>query len=209
MTPYESALSFHLDPTRACPAVAPPVEDARPPCCSACGALAVNGDRVTLEGHGVRLRPVIVVRAFETGLQLVRDQCWTRRFRCSLCGHCEQVAPRGVLTGHLYSVPAMLWVLVHLRCLGLPIHQPARQDAAAPVDATEPPTRRPRSPERWARLLGRFWFFAGGSRTESWSDLAFRTLLELARRAGSWDFVPMCTAASLAHHKGSRRVAFA
>lgn len=209
MTPHEITLSLCLDPARACPMVAPPVEYARPPCCSSCGALSVDGDRVILEGHGVRLRPVVVVRALETGLGLVRDRSWTRRFRCRLCGRSEQVAPRGVLTGLLYSVRAILWVLMHLRCIGLAVPQPALQDTAAAGDPTQSPPRRHRSPERWVRLLGRFWPYAQGSDAGPWSARAFRTLLELARRAGSWDFVPMCTAAILAHHERSRGVVFA
>lgn len=84
----------------------PTVEQARPACCSCCGAASrPAGAALVLVGHGLRERqargPSSPQGQPET--QLVR----VRRYRCRLCGGLTTVLPRGLTARRHYSASAI------------------------------------------------------------------------------------------------------
>ena len=93
----------------------PGVGEVRPRVCAGCGASAISGGRIRLQGHGRVSRWVRgVVREGEPpeDVDLV-----LRRYRCRSCGAVMRVGPPGVLAHRRYSAPTILFAL-GLWCIG-------------------------------------------------------------------------------------------
>ena len=87
----------------------PDVDDVRPKRCRRCRHPARRGGRICLQGHGVRIRRVLVPAALGSGPPELRvTECWGRRYRCVLCGAVQPVLPRGVRPRYLCSIPAIV-----------------------------------------------------------------------------------------------------
>lgn len=138
----------------------PEVATVRPRRCPHCEAPALQGGRIVLQGHGQRVRGVVVLRCDDEGARFELSQCWARRFLCRACRRSCVVLPEGVLQGHLYSLAALVaawWALSATMTAGEP-----RAAVCAPVGADREegavgPARRWRSPYRWSRLISHLW----------------------------------------------------
>lgn len=116
-----------------------------------------------MQGHGVRLRQVVVPPLVEAGQPRVCE-CWERRYRCVACRVVLVVLPRGVMPRYLYSAAAI--VTAFFLVAEPPIGE-GLTDAAAyrrqgmycrlSSDAEADPQYRWRSPGRWARLAEEWW----------------------------------------------------
>jgi len=74
--------------------------------------------RVTLHGHGLRLR--LLYGLLAAGQAPGTHEVWLRRYRCVRCGAITTVGPRGLLRGHLYGVGTILVALWLWAMLGWP-----------------------------------------------------------------------------------------
>ena len=93
----------------------PGVGEVRPPTCPGCGASAISGGRICLQGHGTVMRWVRgVVREGEPPRDM---DIVLRRYRCRSCGAVIRVGPPGVLAHRRYSAPTILFALA-LWCIG-------------------------------------------------------------------------------------------
>ena len=139
----------------------PEVDDVRPARCSTCGKPARESGRIHLQGHGKRIRSVVVLAALFGDEMQIRG-CWVRRYRCCRCGAVLTVLPMGVLARYLYSVAAIVVALL------LKAEAPVGQGLGdAEVYRRQGMYRRPpwwpggryrwRSLERWARLCAQWW----------------------------------------------------
>ena len=101
----ERIVHFSLD-VNAWHARTPSVSQARPACCPACEAAGqVPGERVTLVGHGVRLRQVRGPATPEGAAKVVTVV--TRRYRCRACGAVIAVVPQGIAARRHFSAGAI------------------------------------------------------------------------------------------------------
>jgi hypothetical protein len=132
------------------------IEAARPPVCRKCRACAGVGDRVALQGHGIRWRTVVHVTSSGAVLAVVG----VRRFKCSRCSWTTTVPPVPIVPGHSYTVAAILtaWLLGLPRPLG-DGRDEASVCALQGVDRRtgQRRQRRWRSPSRWMRAIDRWW----------------------------------------------------
>ena len=160
MEPTNSSASW-LDSWH--PDARPEVDDVRPACCAACGQPARGDGRIRLQGHGCRIRQVVVMPAFLVSAARL-GECGERRYRCIACRAIAVVLPRGVLPRYLYSVAA---IVVAFCLVAPPPVGAGLSDGAAYVrqgmyarrcsDAEADPEYRWRSLGRWAALAEQWW----------------------------------------------------
>lgn len=81
----------------------PPIDAVRPAFCPHCRAVAGLPGARKLWGHGVRWHDVVVPGDKPTSVQV-----WARRFLCRRCGQTCSVSAPGVLSGHVYTLAAVL-----------------------------------------------------------------------------------------------------
>ena len=134
----------------------PSAAAARPaacPCCEVAGAPV--GERVTLQGHGLRCRP-------QTGLDAADgepfdDEVMVRRYRCVLCRAVVVVLPAGLLPRLRYR-PAAIVLALALWALGPGLASAAvrRRVSSERRDSHEAERGWP-SLRRWARQAWDWW----------------------------------------------------
>lgn len=216
MTLKRISRTLSLDPASPAPRSAPPVDDVRPCHCPHCGATAKKADRIVLEGHGVRQRPVVVARLEEGQPALRRETCWARRYLCNACGRSSLVLPQGVIHGQLFSIPALVIIWLQLGILSAPVaagsvHEVvgeaggevgevcAPKGVDLPQQRPQPPSRpRWRSRYRWSRaLVQRLPGLALCG--PGWRHQVRSLLVDLAIRAGSWEPLALARQAISAH----------
>lgn len=139
----------------------PKAEDARPPACRRCGALAKVGDRIVLHGHGHPCREVVVA-PWLGGPRAEPVECWTRRYLCTECGGTMTVTPQGILARYLYSVSAIVSALFMVEAgpIGDGQSHPVayeRQGMHSAPWSLEPERWRWRSLGRWAKRAAEWW----------------------------------------------------
>jgi hypothetical protein len=120
----------------------PSTEDARPSCCSRCGAASRPlGSALVLVGHGLRERqvrgPADTFAAPQIRTILVR------RYRCRLCRGITTVLPRGLTARRHYSASAIGLSLCLYGMQGLSVGETRRRICAWPLGFT---------PDRWTTL---------------------------------------------------------
>jgi len=133
----------------------PSTEAARPamcPCCEAAGA--PTGERVGLQGHGIRWRP-------QTGPDAVDgepfdDEVPTRRYRCLKCGAVIVVLPTGLLPRLRYRPTAVVVALALWARSGLAAAQ-VRRRVAQKEPASHEAERGWPSLRRWAHRAWDWW----------------------------------------------------
>lgn len=202
---HEVARSLVLDPALPTPRRPPPVDDVRPPHCPHCGALARCDGRVVLEGNGTRERPVVVARPRDGHVALLRETCWSRRFRCTASGTSTLVLPRGVVPGFLFSVPAMIWAWMLLHPLVSDLQETEEVCAPLGADRLDTPSKpRWRLPYVWSRRIARFWPRASGP-AGGWLERVGHLLVDLAREAVTWDPLRLLRLAARTHVHGGRK----
>ncbi len=149
-----------LGPVSWDPDQLPDIDLLRPPSCLGCGALARQGVKIDLHGHGVRIRSVVLPAL--PGEDRRVGTCWARRYHCTKCGHTPTVLPPGVLPCHLYSLMAIVraWILV----VAEPVGQGVDDRLAYAVQGWKPATSwtkpwpyRWRSLDRWAARVEAWW----------------------------------------------------
>ena len=160
----------------------PSVSEVRPCTCDRCGAVAVSGGRVVLQGHGVvtrqRLGPGARGEAPQVALQQVR------RYRCRACGRVMRVTHQGLLKGKHYGAATIAEALVRWGLLREPAERVRR--ALSPWRAGAASTGW-RSLQRWAEqaVEGRIWQAVSTSLQAPVRALAERAALVLASMATS------------------------
>ena len=133
----------------------PSTAGVRPATCPGCGASgAPVGERVTLQGHGVRWRT-------QTGPDAVDgapfdDEVPVRRFRCRDCGAVVTVMPAGLLPRTRYRPSAVLLALALWALSGLASAAVRRRMAPASLGSQEADRGWP-SLRRWARQAWAWW----------------------------------------------------
>ena len=169
----------------------PSAAAARPatcPCCQVPGC-AVGG-RVTLQGHGLRIRP-------QTGLDAVDgepfdDEVTVRRYRCLNCGAVLTVMPAGLLPRTRYRPTAVVLALA-LWALGAGLASAAvRRRVSATGTVASEGSRGWASLRRWARQAWDWWRLQRPARGNVSGREGAETLLQrLASRArdGTGEFV--------------------
>src|SRR5690606_18656122 len=137
------------------------VDDVRPARCDRCATPARSGGRITLQGHGIRQREVVVTPAID-GARPVLEECWVRRYRCTACRAVATVLPHGVLPRFLYSALAI--VTAFLLTAASPIGEGLsdaeaydRQGMNPSRRWTKPNIYRWRSLDRWATRISDWW----------------------------------------------------
>ncbi len=201
---HEVARMLGVDPSLPSPRCPPPIDDVRPPRCPHCGSTARSNGRVVIEGNGVRERPVVVAQLQGDRVRLVRDVCWSRRFLCRACSTSTLVLPRGVVHGSLYSLPAVLWVWLHVHPLLKAVVGSGEVCTPPGADRAERlPGRRWRLGYVWSRRLGRLASASGGG-PRGWLQRILNIALDLASRAASWVPTKLLQAIGTAQpHRGS------
>jgi hypothetical protein len=122
----------------------PGVEQARPACCSRCGAASRPlGAPVVVVGHGVRDRQVRGP-AHATGEPEIR-RVFVRRYRCLRCGGITTALPLGLSARRHYSASAIGLSLCLFGMRGLSVGETRRRVC---------PFRAGFETERWTTLLG-------------------------------------------------------
>lgn len=133
----------------------PSTAAARPAACPGCGAPgAPVGERVTLQGHGLRWRT-------QTGPDAVDgtpfdDEVPVRRFRCRDCGAVVTVMPAGLLPRTRYRPSAVLLALALWALDGL-ASAAVRRRMAAPGPGSNEAERGWPSLRRWTRQAWDWW----------------------------------------------------
>lgn len=121
----------------------PSAEQARPACCSRCGAASrPPGAPLVVISHGLRDRQVRGP-ADATGEPVIRTLL-VRRYRCQRCGGITTVLPRGLSARRHYSASAIGLSLCLFGMRGLSIGETRRR--VCPCVSFEP--------ERWTTLPG-------------------------------------------------------
>ena len=150
------------------------------PCCQAAGAPV--GERVTLQGHGLRYRP-------QTGLDVVDgepfdDEVPVRRYRCLLCRAVVVVMPAGLLPRLRYRPVAVVLALA-LWVLGPGLASAAvRRRVSSTRTVAHEASRGWPSLWRWARQAWDWWGLRRPSSGYSTGQGGVETLLQrLAARA--------------------------
>jgi len=148
-------------PTGWGPEGMPEVDDVRPHQCPRCRKPAKEGDRVYLQGHGHRVREVVVRPAVED-LEPLVVECWSRRYRCTRCGAVVTVLPAGVLSRCLYSVMAIVHAFILVSAA--PVGGGLSEEEAYDIQGMNPSRRwtkpfpyRWRSLDRWRKRIGAWW----------------------------------------------------
>ncbi len=122
----------------------PTVAQARPACCSRCGAAGRPlGAAVVVVGHGVRERQ-IRGPASVVGEPMIRTVL-VRRYRCLRCGGLTTVLPRGLTARRHYSASAIGLALCLFGMRGLSVGETRRRVCSWRVGF---------EPERWTTLTG-------------------------------------------------------
>jgi hypothetical protein len=130
----------------------PSVGQARPSCCSLCGAASrPPGKALVVVGHGLRERQVRGPRdpAGEPEIQTIL----VRRYRCRLCGGVTTVLPRGLSARRHYSASAIGLSLCLFGMQRLSLGETRRRVC---------PWRAGFETERWTTLLGWLAAIAAG-----------------------------------------------
>ena len=115
------------------------------------------------QGHGVRIRRVLVPAVFGSGAPVLRiTECWGRRYRCVLCQAVQPVLPRGVMSRYLYSIPAIVvaFFLVVVAPVGHGLTHAEAYARQGMYDVTawrDGGPYRWRSIDRWSAAATRWW----------------------------------------------------
>jgi len=185
-----------VEPSLWHPEALPDVDDVRPLRCPGCGAPAKQGGRIVLHGHGRRERQVVVLPALGDTCRVV-GECWSRRYRCTLCGSVPTVLPRGVLPRFLYSALAIVvsFALVGQRPVGEGLSDAEAYDLQGMNPSrrwTKPWPYRWRSLDRWQSRIASWWWGLGAEDLEG-------LLVGLSRRAGGSDLRQVLAVAVASH----------
>jgi len=133
----------------------PSAADVRPATCRCCGTPGeAVGERVALQGHGVRWRT-------QTGPDAVDgvpfdDEVPTRRYRCLACGAVITVLPAGLLPRTRYRPTAVVLALALWALSGLASVAVRRRMAPQGTPSQEAKRGWP-SLRRWARQAWTWW----------------------------------------------------
>lgn len=137
----------------------PSVSACRPSHCWKCGVGQRRDDSrgLNLYGHGLRERTVL--GALAVGEPAATHTLRVRRYLCRLCGAVTTVGPWDLLPGWLYSLVAVVLVLVRWAC-GEPVAALRAQLAGTPQHGFGEPGQWA-SLRRWARLAVSGQLFTG------------------------------------------------
>lgn len=177
----------------------PDVDDVRPKACPTCRRPSKRGIIVDLHGHGVRWRAVVVGPAIAGRCSI--EECWSRRYRCTLCSHTCTVLPVGVMPRYLYSTFAIViaFVLTAAEPLGNELTDALayKRQGMNLVRARKPGVDwRWRSIGRWKRRISTWW---------PMPDVP-SLLAMLARRSTSDDLSGRLEAAARSHVRWGQRM---